>query len=201
MNAAGMGAMDYRVCAQNRLEQTARTCPFAGVVDGRGTGQSFLTRAFRDRVPIGGVGARCRNWGVLHGRAMDIAEEAAAEAYCRVLGRSFGSEDHFRAWLTRIAMNIAVDLLRASRTRSASSLAAMAAPMPASDLDTADLAECLGKLAEEEQRILRMTFEEKLTLDQIADQILPPNEGTANARRLRIKRRRELALRRLRCYL
>ena len=49
----------------------------------------------------------------------------------------------------------------------------------------------------EDQRILRMTFGQNMTLDEIAAVLYPNEDASPNALRLRIKRRRDLALARL----
>jgi RNA polymerase sigma factor (sigma-70 family) len=161
----------------------------------------YVEAALREGIPSEMILLKCRNWGVTATRAAAIAEEASAEAYLRALEQSFDSETHYRAWVSRTALNFAVDLLRrGSRTRPLGTTD-LAAPSTRAPVNTATLSECLEKLDEEQQQILRMTYEEGLTLDEIALRLLPSEGGSANARRLRIKRKRDVALRQLRRYL
>jgi DNA-directed RNA polymerase specialized sigma24 family protein len=169
---------------------------------GRPRGQDFAERAFRDGIPLGAVALACRNWGLPYRRAADLAEQAASEAHCRALDREFDGEDHYRAWVTRTAVNCAVDLLRqANRARSLPPDVPGFLPRSDAGPDAADLAEAMSLLSEEDRDILHMTFVENLTLDEIADRTPSAGPGSANARRLRVKRRRDVALERLREYL
>lgn len=167
-----------------------------------GLGRSFAEQAFREGIPVGAVVLRCRNWGVAGPRAAEVAEEAAAEAYRRALDRPFDSAAHFRAWVTRAALNVAVDVLRRETRRRTVPLGEhLAAPPHAPEAEAAPVAACLARLPTEEREIVRLTFEEGLTLDEIAERVLPPGDGSANARRLRVKRKRDIALDQLRRYL
>jgi RNA polymerase sigma factor (sigma-70 family) len=165
-------------------------------------GRSFAEQAFRDGIPVGAVLLKCRNWGVSGPRAAHVAEEAAAEAYRRALDRPFEGDAHFRAWVTRAALNVAVDILRReARARAVPLADRLAAPPSGGESDAALVEAGLARLPAEEREIVRLTFEEGLTLDEIADRVLPPGGGSANARRLRVKRKRDVALERLRGYL
>jgi hypothetical protein len=158
-------------------------------------GRFFAEEAFREGIPLGAVVLKCRNRGVSGRRAAQIAEEAAAEAYRRSLDRVFQSAEHFRAWITRTALNAAVDILRREgRTRSVSFLERLAVSAASVEVDTALVSDCLSRLSALERGILHMIFEERLTLDEIAARVLPAEDGSPNARRLRVKRKRDRAL-------
>ena len=75
-------------------------------------GGIFVEASFLAKVPYATVLLKCRNWGLALSRAVDIANESCAEAYQRSLQREFVDAAHFRAWVTRTAIHVAVDLLR-----------------------------------------------------------------------------------------
>lgn len=164
-------------------------------------GRSFVEQAFGDGVPTRVLLHRCQNWGIVFERAVILAEEATAEAHRRLLDRNFESYAHYRSSVTQTAIRVLIDILRRERRRRTLPLdEELAAPVSIAGPDYSDLAKFLSMLSEMERVILRLTFEEERTLDEIADRVLPPSDSSLNARRLQIKRKRDLALRRLRNY-
>jgi len=170
--------------------------------DGNRSGRQFADAAFLDGVPASSVFLKCRNWGLMTRRATDVAEEASAEAYRRSLAEDFNNADHYRAWITRTAINVAIDILRAG-SRSWPLGEFDRAQVSGTETGFADrvLEAALATLPEDDRVIVSMTFEQGLTLDEIAEQISALADGSPNAKRLRIKRRRDAALRQLRVYL
>lgn len=169
------------------------------------TTRQFSERAYREGVPIGAAYVLCRNRGLLPQAAAQLAEEAAAEAHRRALVHdAFNDYQHFCNWLAVTAQNWVRDQFRRRR------------PLPLPDHDgwacaTAEaedweeeallrLRECLARLRPADQEVLRLTFLDRLTLDEAAAVLEPNGKGSPNARRLRIMRRRDVAIRRLRDY-
>jgi RNA polymerase sigma factor (sigma-70 family) len=62
------------------------------------------------------------------------------------------------------------------------------------------LRQFITQLSAQEQEVLRLTFVERLTLEEIAERIEPGSGGSVNARRLRMMRMRDVAIERLRGY-
>ena len=169
---------------------------------GSALGRCFVEQAFRNGIPAAALHQKCKNWGIGGGQAVILVEEAAAEAHSRLLDRTFENEDHYKNSVIRTAINIAVDMLRRQNRACAVPLVdELAADPKDADTDPSLLAEGLATLSDRERNILRMTYEEGLTLDEIAARILPPSDKSLNAQRLRVKRERDLALQRLRKYL
>ena len=166
------------------------------------SGEVFAERAYIAGIPARIVAHKCGNWGLSPARAADLAEEAAAEAYYRSLTHCFANWDHYRGWITETALNYAIDKLRrASRSQSLTWVAPTADGSSDHDSLAAGLAEGMAALAEEERALLKLTYDEELTLDQIAGRVAAEDKGSLNAKRLRIKRKRDEALRKLRAYL
>ena len=166
------------------------------------TNELWMQEAFLENIPAAAVYLKCRNWGIVTAKAIDLAEECAAEAYRRSIGRHYSDASHYRAWLTRTAVNVAVDLLREqSRTIPLDSAELPHSGLRESIHRTEDIAEGMQTLAPQERLIVDLTFDENLTLDEIAAQLYPGDQGSSNAKRLRIKRLRDLALHKLRVFL
>jgi DNA-directed RNA polymerase specialized sigma24 family protein len=166
-------------------------------------GEAFIERAYEDQIPFMAVRFKCRNWGVAEARAIEIAEEASAEAYKRSLTRCFFNEDHYRAWVTKTATHYAADVLRRDTRNRPCAWLDLQAPSETTNDATAEaiLAAGLETLSDEERDLLDMTYNRGLTLDEIAFQLHRDETGSPNAKRLRAKRRRDGALWKLRVFL
>lgn len=165
-------------------------------------GKTFVEGAIIDGIPRLAVLLKCRNWGIPSNRAADIAEEASAEAYQRSLGQRFNDSAHYRAWVTRTAINVAIDLLRQqARFVSCHWLAELGCdPQRRNELKDV-LADALEALTDRQRLLLSLTYDVGLTLDEIAERLLPNVGGSPNAKRLRIKRERDEALTSVRAFL
>ena len=166
--------------------------------------RSFSQRAYEERVPIGAAYVLCRSRGLTPQAAVQLAEEAGAEAHSRALSwDKFKGYGHFRNWLVVTARNWVRDYFR---RRCTSQLfmddLALQPTSEAEDreLELTQLWEYLDRLPPEDREVLRLTFLEGLTLDQAAAVLEPNATGTPNARRLRVWSRRNVALSRLRSY-
>ncbi|MGO9110690.1 MAG: sigma-70 family RNA polymerase sigma factor [Thermoguttaceae bacterium] len=162
-------------------------------------GRLLAEAATRARVPRLAVFAMLWGRGVPYLRAFDIADDACNEAYARSLNREFSGTDHYCKWLVRVACRCAVDLLRKQRE------AVPVALIQDVGDDTRDqtamrrlVGEALDSLAEDNRLILIMRYSLSFTLDEMAERLCPDGEGSANAKRKRIKRRCDEALARLR---
>jgi RNA polymerase sigma factor (sigma-70 family) len=169
-------------------------------------GRMYVARACLDHIPIGAVYLVCRNRGLSHGPARDVAEEASNEAHLRLLDRDFNEYSDYCRYVTTTACNHAIDQLRrANRTRPFAEDEDFPAPCNCTAELGAErlavLAAALDRLSEEERQLIRMWHEEGLTYDQMAVRLLPGRGGSANAQRLCIRRRLMLARQRLRGYL
>ncbi len=159
---------------------------------------AYVESAHRAGLPQRAVWLRCRNWGVPAGLREQIAEEAAAEALARSLAHEFRDEGHFRAWATRTAINLAIDALR--RLRRDRPLPAEAAAGEPGERRP-EWEQLLARLdCETGRAILRLSYVEGRTLDEIAARLAPAGRS-ANAGRLWVKRRRDGALKVLRAGL
>lgn len=167
-------------------------------------GRLFVERACQEGLPIGAVVVLCRNRGLIQAAALELAEEAAAEAYTRSLDRDFESYAHCCNWLARTAINWAIDRLRQRRrvryVRESDFGADSVSIIEGTEEDLLRLHEGIGQLPQVEQEVLRLAFFEQLTLEEMADRLEPDVQGSLNARRLRMKRKRDVAIQHLRCY-
>lgn len=164
-------------------------------------GQAFVEKAVTDGIPRLAVQLKCRNWGIPSDRAADIAEEASAEAYQRSLDQRFNDANHFRAWVTRSAINAAIDLLRQqSRFISCNWLAELGFDYQLHNELKDVLAAALESLTNRQRLLLDLSYDVGLTLDEIAKRLPPGGSGSPNAKRLRIKRERDQALTILRAF-
>jgi DNA-directed RNA polymerase specialized sigma24 family protein len=173
----------------------------------------YIARTRDDGVPYRAVLNKCRNWGVPFDRAKQIAEDSSEEAYQRSLVQEtrvegyFQHELHFRRWVTTVAINDAIDLLR----REAKVGPAMIEELLEDPKSTANgstvIGLCLESLSEVERQILWSTYS-RLTLDEIVeelkknvpdalrvDQAETPQKASPsrNALRLRVMRLRDAA--------
>ncbi len=165
---------------------------------------TLAASALEEGIPERAVYLRCRNWGLLPSRARDLAESAAAEAYLRALDVDLPTEIYYRRWVTRVALNFAVDELRRMRRHHSLDDEDPQAPAEkASSLDIGRLLIAIDSLPELERHIIKLSWfsEQKVTLDDIARTLLPDDKRSPNAKRIEIKRKRDVALALLRVYL
>lgn len=155
----------------------------------------FTARALSESIPHRAVVNRCRTWGIGKGRAVQIAEDASSEAFLRSISCSYFSEEHFRAWLTRAALNFATDVLRREkRLRNLTNEDDLPEKVELRDGDSEELGICVRSLPHKDQMILKLSYELGYTLDQIADELNIEPSASKNARRLRVKRMRDSAI-------
>lgn len=141
----------------------------------------------------GAVFAECRRRGVAPDSARELAREAVQEAVARVLAkygespeRYAGGYAHFRHSVTLTAINYARSVLR--RRREDHIPDGMEPLAVVSDPRLAAICHCRDLLPERQRALLQLKWEEDCTLDEMADQLLSSGAGSANARRLRIRR-------------
>lgn len=161
-------------------------------------GIEYAAAAFRDQVPISVLKLKCRFWCTSSGRAEDLAEEATAEAFRKSLTIDFEGQQHYRAWITRTAINAAIDIVRREAYLQAYTSQVRLESSSTQNSSSSDLHTALESLTEEFQTLLKLTFFERLTLEELSERLLPDDTRTPNAKRLHIKRRRDLALAELR---
>ena len=162
-------------------------------------GREFAEAAFRLGIPQLSIRWKCVGWGLACPQADEISTEAASEATLRGMDRIFHDFEHYQAWLTRVASNLAVDALRGLRRKRILDQCPSLANLDAAPIDShlPLLHAAVAELAESEQRLLRLAFEEQLTLDAIAV-ALGIDGATDNAKRLKVKRLRDKIFQKLR---
>lgn len=172
---------------------------------GPGNLEAWATRVLREQVGLGAAFLTCRKHGVAAQRARDLAEEAVQHALTQAsdltdFADHFTDFDHFCSWVRRVAVNAVVTMYRREqRLRSLEDGDTW--PVVAPNEVVADVREFLAELSAEERDLLMRPYEEDLTLDDLVQQHLPPDERSANARRLDIWRRRRYILDRFRAWL
>jgi RNA polymerase sigma factor (sigma-70 family) len=155
--------------------------------------------AVRQKVPFAAVYSKCRNWGIGHSAAFDLAEEVAAESFKKAVEADFESEGHFRAWVTRTACNYLVDQLRL-RKLALRATSDRIRPVSASDSGRRELilSKAMAELRDEDRFLLEKYYLEGLPLDDVAALIFKSEPLSENAKRLRVVRMRDAAVERLR---
>jgi len=141
------------------------------------------------------------NRGVDPREAPRRVEEAVLEAWNRLTGgeKDYTDYGHFRSAVIKTARNYLVDQHRRSQHERPLGDVAERLAAPGLGLRAWSwlVRECLDLLPENERQQLLWEFEDGLTLKELADEMLPPDERTDNARRLEIWRRRNKVLERL----
>lgn len=166
------------------------------------SGRCFVGAATIANVPYSAVVARCLGKRIPLSRASEIAKEASAEAYRRSLEHEFSNFAHYCRWVRRTACNYAVDLLRQeSKAVSLTWIEELESQTNDGSKNRELVLQGLESLSERDRLILKMTYEDELTLDEIVERLLPKEDGSANAKRLRIVRSRDAALATLRSFL
>lgn len=170
-------------------------------------GRDFAGDAFQKNIPMGAVYLACRNWGMNHDQASDRASIAGAEAICRSLDVTFENERHFNSWVTTTAIRLAIEHHRRNkRIRSLDAFFDSGGPEPAANPPgpreaIMDLNDVLTQLTERERTILTLSYEQDMTLEEMVPILFPDVDASMNARRLRVKRERDLVLKKIRGYL
>jgi len=161
--------------------------------------ESWLRRVLDEQVGVGAVFFVCAQRGLAPARARDLAEDGVQKAALRAW-QTFSSADrfqdytHFAHWFRRVAVNHARDVLRREqreerrRSKKAAQLKAEAAG-PKSWIEAEDVRTLVEQLPSDDQLLLKLYYEDGLTLDELAERLLPPDGRSRNARRLEIWRR------------
>jgi len=114
-----------------------------------------------------------------HGAALELfaaqwtaeAEDSVQEAMVELAGQS-KAPDNPRAWLYRVVRNRAMNQARAARRRAAhEGLAARLRPIGDDVVDTAEIADALASLADDEREVVVMRVWGQLTWQEIAEVI------------------------------
>jgi DNA-directed RNA polymerase specialized sigma24 family protein len=175
---------------------------------------AFVERANRDGVPRWAVRKMCLNRSYAPSRSTETAEDAANESYTRALACElktegyFLNEKHFRAWVTRTAINYVNDAGRRASREDGSELIGLMLDKKTHGDQFGAVRTCIDGLTGAGQLTISMTVE-GATLLEIADglqrdfpdTIVKPDEAarlklppTPTARVLRAKRVRDRAL-------
>jgi RNA polymerase sigma factor (sigma-70 family) len=153
----------------------------------------------------------CAQRGVALARAEDLAEEAVHVARIKAWqtftqpGR-FQNDTHFANWFRRVVVNHVRDVLRRERRQrqfgegEEEQIETPPAQL-ATWIETEDLQAVVSRLPADDQLLLKLCHEDGLTLDELAERLLQPDDSTPNARRLKIWRRLHAIQERLRQWL
>ena len=100
------------------------------------------------------------------------AEDAACEALARAASswRRIQGVDYQRAWVLRVASNVAVDMLRKRRSVPVASVADEAAPAPVGE-DRLLLAEALRRLPRRQREVVALRYLADMTEVQVAEHL------------------------------
>ena len=175
-------------------------------------GEAFAARAYALKIPYNAVYFHClREWGWVDKRADDMANEASAEAYARSLPRCFLSEEHYRRWVTRVALNHAKDVRRRERTRTTAfstliellKIISNRSPSEGAEKNEAytHANQALALLEPFERKVFLLSAVEDMKVSDIARAVFPLGEGLLNKRRLEVSRAIEKATKKLSEYL
>jgi len=107
-------------------------------------------------------------WSVLRNTA--DAEDAAQEAFLRAFNgiRDFRADARFKPWISRIAVNVALNLAKAKQRRLKLVRAAPRRERPRRDAFSEELEAALGKLKARERLALELFHRDRATYDEIA---------------------------------
>jgi RNA polymerase sigma factor (sigma-70 family) len=165
--------------------------------------EEWAGRVLREEIAIGAVFLECRNRGCHPDRARDLAEDAVQQALTQAariadLARRFDNFIHFSNWVRTVVINHVRSVFR--KLAPAPLKDWHAAVLPAAEAPAAQalVRALLEELPAEERELFLLHYEEGLTLDQLAERLLPPDGRSGNARRLDIWRRGQDIVRRLR---
>jgi DNA-directed RNA polymerase specialized sigma24 family protein len=135
-------------------------------------------------------------------RAEDVLQEALSKVIMKNQG-GFSDFQHFRHTVIRSAINLAISDYR--KQRRVCSLAGkgddLASPEGGLRAWSPLVRQCLEQLPDGPRRLLELYFEERYSLDELANHLLPPDQRSDNARRLEVWRRLRGAFRQIREYL
>jgi RNA polymerase sigma factor (sigma-70 family) len=172
--------------------------------------EEWAARVLREGIGVGAVFLLYRGRGVAPQRAHDLAVEAVQEALVRaasigdVPARFQHSFVYFCNWVRMVASNYARSICRREqRARQLAETEAedIEAPSAEPPERVQLLRDFLQQATQEERDLLLLSYEEGLTLDDLAQRFLPPDDRSESARRLAIWRRRRDTRRRLRQWL
>lgn len=163
----------------------------------------WIDEVLRDEAGLRAADRVFRNRGDARSRAAELAEDCEQKALTQALKHRekrdyFRSYEHFRNWVRRAARCRSLDRVRQDASRHTHELP------EGYDRGTEDappLAEILESLPEDERRLVLLIHVEGRSLEEVADEVLPPDGSSRNARRLKIWRRVREALGKLRQWL
>ncbi len=159
---------------------------------------AWVKQAFLENVPYARrFSLPLRNWGLWEGVDRTLPPRLQRKPSSRTLTGQYTSEQHYQpCGVVVVARNYLVDMLRretaatATRCRLPCPRATIATRWPKS------CGLCLAELPPADAELIRMTYDEGQTLDQIAAG-MPADERSANARRLGVRNWRLTIERRL----
>jgi RNA polymerase sigma factor (sigma-70 family) len=165
-------------------------------------GRDLLHDAIKADIPHAAVYLLCRRWGLSIDRAFDLAAEASSEAQRRSLEMRFETMRHYQHWLFRVAHNwIVSELRRQNRTRPLRESELLAPELESEEITWEMVSQALHRLSQDHQILIRMIYWEGCTLDDVAERLLGNELGSANSKRLKIRKQRIHALALLRSYI
>jgi DNA-directed RNA polymerase specialized sigma24 family protein len=176
-------------------------------VDRPGKLKVWAERVLREGIGVGAAFRECQKKGYHGERARDLAEEAVQEALARAsrlaekVEAQITTYEHFCNWLRKVAINHVRDVSRRRKKEihlTKEGWEAVVGPVAEPPPDTAAVCALVNELPAVERCLLLLHSVDGLTLDELAERLLPPDDRTENARRLDIWRRLRRIRRRLR---
>lgn len=113
-------------------------------------------------------------------KSQQYAEDITQDVFLKLIssGKTFRSEEHLKAWLLRVTINLTKDLFSSSWYKKTDALDEnICAP---TEKDTADLKDALDKLPQKYRTVIHLHYYEGYRIEEIAD-ITRATQGTVKS--------------------
>ena len=113
-------------------------------------------------------------------KSQQYAEDITQDVFLKLIssGKTFRSEEHLKAWLLRVTINLTKDLFSSSWYKKPDALDEnICAP---TEKDTADLKDALDKLPQKYRTVIHLHYYEGYRIEEIAD-ITRATQGTVKS--------------------
>lgn len=113
-------------------------------------------------------------------KSQQYAEDITQDVFLKLIssGKTFRNEEHLKAWLLRVTINLTKDLFSSSWYKKTDALDEnICAP---TEKDTADLKDALDKLPQKYRTVIHLHYYEGYRIEEIAD-ITRATQGTVKS--------------------